>query len=319
MDLQTSPAVSFVVLNWNQPDMTSDCLASLNNQDYKNFRVIVVDNGSSDESVERLRSHFPWAHILSLPENIGYSRANNIGIEHALGHNPDYIFLLNNDTILDTAMLDRLIKVAEETSDIGLVGPTIFYFDQPDLVWSAGATVDWQTGAVCRLRENVRLSPTDDMPCEDVGFLSSCGVCIKAEIFRKIGLLDERFFIYYEEADWSARAHAIGWRSVYVPQAKLWHRVSATMGTTSPATEYYMNRNVLLFITKHLEGWARVSALARATCRNLAAALAYSVKSDAGRRIPNRNARLLALRDAILGRWGRMGPDVAAICYAERR
>jgi GT2 family glycosyltransferase len=131
-------------------------------------------------------------------------------------------------------------------------------------------------------------------------------------------MLDPRFFIYYEESDWCLRAQQAGWRVVYVPQARLWHKVSAAMGTASPATDYYMARNVLLFIAKHQRGLIKVRLMAQVAGRTLLAIAAYTVKPHGGQRIPNRNARLLALCDALLGRWGKMGVDVAAVCYPQK-
>lgn len=144
-------------------------------------------------------------------------------------------------------------------------------------------------------------------------------MCWKRQVIEQVGVLDPRFFIYYEETDWCVRARAAGWRIVYVPQSLLWHRISAAMGTASPATAYYMTRNSLLFLSKHLRGWRRAITLARVGGRDLLAIGAYTFKSHAGARRPNRDARLMALRDALLGRWGRMGQDVAAICYPGRQ
>ncbi len=310
-----SPSVCFVVLNWNQPEMTIDCLNSLAEQAYDKFNVILVDNGSQDDSVVQLRDCFPQITLIDLPENIGYSLANNVGIEVALQQDADYIFLLNNDTIVDADMLAQLVTVAESEPDIGITGPTILYFDESDLIWCAGAGINWRDGGITRLFVNQPMSSVANTNYHDVDFLSSCAVCIKRRVLEEIGLLDGRYFIYYDETDWFARATAAGWRSVFVPQAKMWHRVSATMGTTSPATDYYMNRNVLLFLAKNLRGLPRLSAIMRAAGRNLLTIAAYTIKSHNRQRIPNRNARLLALRDAALRRWGRMGQDVSAVCY----
>lgn len=311
-------SVCFIILNWNQPDMTGDCLVSLAEQDYGNFHVIVVDNGSIDGSADILRERFPWVTIIELPDNIGYSPANNVGIEFALQQKYDYIFLLNNDTVVAPDMLTHLVYVCESESIIGMTGPVILYFDKPELIWSAGAEFDWRNGAVTRSLDGQQASDLDFAAQLDVGFLSSCAVCIKRQVLEEVGLLDERLFIYYEEADWSARASAAGWRSVLVPKARIQHKVSATMGTASPATEYYMSRNGLLFLAKHLKGWRRIASLARAVWRNLIVIAAYTARSHGGARRPNRDARVLALRDALMGRWGRMGQDVAAVCYPGR-
>lgn len=309
------PLVYIIILNWNQLELTLDCLDSLAQQDYPSFQVVVVDNGSTDGSSAMLRERFPGATILEIPENIGYSPGNNVGIKHALEQGADYMFLLNNDTVVDPHMLSHLVTVAESEPGIGMTGPTMLYFDEPEVIWCAGAGVDWRNGATVRLLADQSLSLVEQAACQDVDFISSCAVCIKSCVCHAIGLMDDRYFIYYDETDWFARASAAGWRSVYVPWAKIWHKVSATMGTTSPATDYYMNRNVLLFLAENQRGLARLRSLMLAAGRNLLAVAAYTVKPHGGQRLPHRNARLLALRDAMLGRWGKMGPDVAAVCY----
>lgn len=318
MSALISPSVCFIVLNWNQPDMTGDCLVSLAEQDYGNFHVVVVDNGSEDGSAGLLRERFPWVTIIELPTNIGYSPANNVGIGFALQKRYDYILLLNNDTVVAPDMLTHLVNVCESESSIGMTGPVIVYFEKPELIWSAGAEFDWRDGSITRSLADQSASVIDVATPLDVGFLSSCAVCIKRQVLEEVGLLDERLFIYYEEADWSARASAAGWRSVLVPKARIQHKVSATMGTASPATEYYMSRNGLLFLAKHLKGWRRIVSLARAVWRNLLIIAAYTIKSHDGKRTPNRNARLYALRDSLLSRWGKMGDDVARVCYPNR-
>jgi len=298
--------------------MTGDCLSSLAELDYDNFQVVVVDNGSNDHSAERLRERFPWATIIELPRNIGYSAGNNVGINHALSQGFDFVFLLNNDTVVSPKMLSQVVVQLESKSSIGMAGPLIVYFDQPDLIWSAGAEINWKNGTTRRKLADQPSTVVSANAPSYVEFLSSCAICIRRQVLEEIGLLDERLFIYYDEVDWSIRAAAAGWQSLLVPQATIQHRVSATMGTTSPATEYYMCRNGLLFLSKHLTAWKRVSALTRAVMRDILAITAYTFKSRGGQRIANRDARSYAIRDALLGRWGRMGSDVEHVCYRGR-
>lgn len=318
MTRERGPLVCFVLLNWNQTALTIDCLTSLAQQDYGNFRVLVIDNGSTAGSAGAIRSQFPQVELIELPENIGYSPANNLGIKHALAQKCDYVFLLNNDTTVDSQMLTHLVAVAESDASIGMTGPTMLYYSNPEIIWSAGASIDWRTGAATQLDEGRHLGSIDNAACRDVDYITSCAVCIKKQVFEDVGLMDERYFIYYEEADLSIRASAKGWRSVHVPWARMWHKVSATMGETSPATEYYMNRNAMLFLAKNQQGWPRLRSLMMATSRNLLAVAAYTFESHHGGRLPNRTARLLAIRDAMAGRWGRMGSDVAVVCHARR-
>lgn len=311
------PLAAIIVLTWNQRDLTLDCLASLAEMTYPTDRldVIVVDNGSADGTAEAIRERYTEVIVLENEENIGFAEGNNVGIRHAMEHDADYVMLLNNDTIVDPEMLTHLIDVAESDPKIGIVGPKMLYFDPPDVIWCAGNRIEWERGAaLVRLQAEERDTGKDQAPAE-VDYVTGCGVCLRREVIEEVGMLDPRFFIYYEESDWCLRAHKAGWHVLYVPQARLWHKVSAAMGTASPATDYYMTRNVLLFIALHQRGFYRLKLLAQVALRSLLAIAAYTAKPHGGQRIPNRNARLLALRDAALGRWGKMGPDVTVICY----
>lgn len=140
----------------------------------------------------------------------------------------------------------------------------------------------------------------------------------KREVFERAGLLDEKFFLYFEEVDWCMKVGQAGYRILAAPSSVVWHEVSGTLGTTSPVIDYYMLRNHLRLIGRHWSGARRDYLWSRVVLCNLMTIAAYTVKPHGGRRIPNRNARLLALLDASLGRWGKMGADVAKICYPSR-
>jgi GT2 family glycosyltransferase len=226
--------------------------------------------------------------------------------------------LLNNDTMVDPQLLRVLVALAGANPDVGIVTPVIYYYDEPQRIWCAGAGIDWRAGSVSHRRAG-QIDQHQDSAPQDVDFASGCALCFKRAVIEQIGLIDPRFFIYYDETDWCVRARRAGWRILLAPDGRVWHRISAAMGTTSPATDYYMNRNVVLFVAKNRRGPARLVLVARVWLRNLLTVAAYTVKPHGGRRIPNRNARLLAARDALLGRWGEMGPDVAAVCYPDRR
>ncbi|MER2511537.1 MAG: glycosyltransferase family 2 protein [Nitrosomonas ureae] len=310
------PFVAIIILTWNQRDLTLDCLESLAEMDYPSDRlqIIVVDNGSRDDTVVAIRDLFPYITVLENGDNLGFAEGNNVGIRYALQGPAEYIMLLNNDTVVDAQMLSILLQTAQQDTRIGVVTPKIYYYDDPKRIWCAGASIDWRSGGSIRRQAEQIDSNIDDV-LQDVDFASGCAMCWRRQAIVQIGLLDPRFFIYYEETDWCVRVQRAGWRIVYQPQAHLWHRISAAMGTASPATDYYMTRNLVLFLGKHLHGVPRAASLFRVAVRNLLAIAAYSVKSHHGVRRPNRNARTLALRDAVLGRWGKMGDDVAAVCY----
>jgi GT2 family glycosyltransferase len=351
METGKVPLVYFVVLNWNQAEMTSDCLNSLAKQDYASFQVVVVDNGSKDGSASVLRERFPWVTLLEIPENIGYDLSNNVGIDYAMGQGADYIFLLNNDTEVDAHMLSYLVKAAESDPHIGILGPKLYFFDQPNIIASAGGMIDWRRGEACQLQygvldRNGLLDGTNTMdgapsqiqaipspygekyrysregrtgdPCQ-VDYVISCAVCAKREVVEKIGGLDPRFFIMNEDIDWCVQAARQGYRTMYVPKAKVWHKLSATMGTGSPALIYFITRNDFLFFWKHLGFWSRLSPTLWNLYRAVRTTLAWSLKSEYRGLRRQRIARILAVRDAFLGRTGDMAPDVRAICYPDSK
>lgn len=318
MPSEKSPRVYFVVLNWNQPEMTADCLNSLAEQDYPNFHVVVVDNGSTDGSAAMLRERFPWATVLEIPENVGYSCGNNVGLEYVLERDADYVFLLNNDTEVDPHMLTQLVEVAESNPQIGMVGPTMYCADPPNMIWGGDNWIDWRRARMIRRRfgELDDGSEFQKQPPRDVHYIDTCAVLVKREVIGNIGLMNGDYFINFDDLDWNVRARKAGYRIVYVPAARMWHKVSVTMGLASPATTYYMTRNSLLFFWTHAPGVWKVLAPLQIILGTVRTIGAWTLKTRYHTEIfrRKRDANLLALRDFILGRFGRMGMDVTRAC-----
>lgn len=320
MIAELKPTVVIIVLTWNQRDLTLACLESLKGMDYPQDRleVIVVDNGSGDGTAEAVRAQYPLVVLLENKDNLGFAEGNNVGLRHALRGDAEYIMLLNNDTVVDRDLLRHLLQLMETNETVGIAGPKMLYYDAPDIVWNAGNHIDWRLGGIQRIQGDQRDGEVSEQP-QEVDFITACAILLRRQVINQIGLLDPRFFMYFDETDWCTRARKAGWRILYVPKARIWHKVSATIGVTSPAIDYYMTRNVLLFLVKNRTGiWRALSPLL-AFGRHLLAVLAYTLNSHHGQRIPNRNARLLALRDALLGCWGKMGDDVAQVCYPKRQ
>ena len=312
VDKKSSPSVHFVIINWNQPELT------LSELDYPNFRIVLVDNGSSDDSVALIRQAYPDVILIETGENLGYSAGNNVGIRYAIDHEADYVFLLNNDTVVDKYMLSRMVAAGEAGSSIGMVGPTIYYFDPPDMLWSAVNSIDWARGQIIRHGLNeVWPQATDDAPPQRVDYVDSCAILVKREVIEQIGVLDEAFFINFDDADWNMRARQTGFEITYVPAARVWHKVSAAMGQASPATTYYMTRNSLLFFWKHNRGMTRFKATLYVFARTMRTILAWTFKPKFRDFRVKRNANLYALRDALLGRFGPMGSDVRRVCFGK--
>jgi GT2 family glycosyltransferase len=310
----SQPKVAIIVLNWRKPAETLACLTSLAHIDYRNAQVIVVDNGSGDESVALFRQHFPEVQVLETGANLGYAGGNNVGIRYALEQGAEYICILNNDVTVTPDFLAPLLAVLHQHPDVGVVTPTIAGVKTPDRVWTLGANIDWRAGEVRRLYTDESVSAVQDIDPFEVDVAPGSAELIRQEVFKTAGLLDETFFLYYEESDWCLAVRRAGHRILAVPASVVLHAASSTLGQTSPIIDYYMLRNRLRFISRQWSGLTRWRILGSTVISNLATIAAYTVKSEHGRRLPHRTVRVLALRDAALNRWGEMGPDVAAVC-----
>ncbi len=262
-----------------------------------------MDNGSTDNSVETIRDAFPNIMLVENGENLGYAGGNNVGIRKSLLLAADVICILNNDVVVDNGFLQLLIDVLFETESIGIATPLVINGMNGDLVWAMGAQVDWDTGMVSRVGAGDRVLNQQERRAFEVDAASGAAMLIRREVIEQVGLFDESFFLYYEEIDYSLRAKAAGFRIVAVPRSVVWHKVSASLGIRSPIIDYYMLRNHIRLASLYWKGRRRGAIISRIVARNLGVILAYTFKSHKGARLPNRNARILALRDAAIGRW----------------
>lgn len=263
-----APKVGVVLLNWNSGRLTTACIESLLAMDSKPWRIIVIDNGSSDGSPERIAAAFPAAGILRNEVNLGFAGGSNMGICELLSAGADYIWLLNNDTKVDRGCLAALLGAMETDRGIAAATGKILYSVPADMIWYAGGVLKyWGCTAVHRGARTRDMGQFDQ--AEDVGFISGCCALLRREAVDEVGLLDERFFAYSEDFDWCLRARQLKLRLRYVPQAVLWHEVSASVrkntltssgGTASPLAHYLATRNQLFIIRKHRESVAQAAA-----------------------------------------------------------
>lgn len=247
------PRISIIVLNWNGKQDTLECLDSLAALTYPNFNVVVVDNGSTDDSLARLRS-YDAPHPLTLLEtgrNLGYAGGNNVGTRHALEQGADFVLVLNNDTIVAPDLLGQLLEAAQRTPDAGVFSARIMYFDEPGRVWFDGAS--WNRSSLQmewpgQGEEDCDLDKVD----HDTDYACGAALFFRSEVAHQIGLLDESFFLVWEEVDWCFRARKAGWRNVVVPAAKVWHKIGVSFGSeSSPLRTYFSIRNELLWFSRH--------------------------------------------------------------------
>ena len=249
--------LAVILVNYNGKKYNTACIASLcAAHDIGEMKIIVVDNASQDSSVELLREQYGGeerVELIALDDNYGFSYANNVGIRRAEEWGADYVLLLNNDTEIEPDMLKRLGECAQRHPD-SMIVPKIYYSDDRKRLWSAGGSVS----PVIRKVRHIGLNETDAGQYEqeaDIGFATGCCLFIPMAVIRRAGVLDERFFLYYEDTEYSFRLQKLGIHIYYCPRAVMYHKVGAsTKGADSPLCAYYIARNWLLCNRLHL-GW----------------------------------------------------------------
>lgn len=241
--------VAVIILNWNGGELTARCVQSLEDSDYTECHILVIDNGSTDGSPEALRREFPNITIIRNEDNLGFAGGSNQGIEWALQNGFDYFLLLNNDTIAAPDMISNMVAAAGQQNDTAVLSPKIFFADAPDRLWFALGIGSLWTGIFSNPAYN---SPDDgyDAP-QEMDWMVGCCVLIPRKIAESVGGFDERFFAYCEDVDWSLRCRKAGFRLVFCPGARLWHKVSASGSRQSKVLRHLMTRNHLWTIRKH--------------------------------------------------------------------
>ena len=246
------PKVSIVILNWNQKDLTMACLASLKKINYPNYKIIIVDNASEDNSVSAIKKIFPEITIIKNKKNLGVAGGRNVGIRYIQQKGSDYLLLLDNDTIVDRDFLSEMIKVGENNKGSGILTGKIYFYDQQNKIWCAGGSLNLYKG-------NFALIGYDEVDrgqynnIKEVDHAPGCCLLIKNKVIEEIGLLDENFIQYFgEDTDWCLRAKKKGYKIIYVPKSKIWHRV---IKKTSVSERYWYlkGRNIMLFMRKHAQ------------------------------------------------------------------
>jgi GT2 family glycosyltransferase len=247
--MQQLPMIWTIIINWKCAEETCACLASLT-PTVDPFTVIVIDNGSADGSVELIRARFPAVTLLPISANLGFAKAANIGIAHALAGGADGVLLLNNDT---TVAPDAVVRLAEQlagSDHIGVLSAKVFLTDQPGRLWSAGGVyrdhnaIDLGSGEL----DQGQFDHTQ------LDFVYGCAMLLSARMLYAIGGFDERFFMYYEDVDLCLRARTAGYQVALAPDAHVWHLGSRSTGAKPGLKLYYEARSRQLFYAKHLSG-----------------------------------------------------------------
>ncbi len=240
------PLVSVVIVNWNGKHLLVECLDSLFHQTFKNFEVIVVDNGSRDGSAEYVRSRYPEVTVVGLSMNKGFAGGSNAGIRVASGK---YIALLNNDTRTDPEWLAQLLETAEASPGAGMWASKILSYDKPDLIDNVGLLL-YRDGLARGKGRLERDQGQYDQGGEAL-FPSGCAGLYRRTMLDDIGLLDEEFFAYADDVDLGLRGRIAGWGCIYVPTARVYHRYSSSSSTYSPLKAFLAERNRIWVLLKY--------------------------------------------------------------------
>jgi GT2 family glycosyltransferase len=266
------PSVCALTLNWNRSQDTVECLDTLARQTYPNLRLSVVDNGSSDDSITSIRTRFPQVDLVQSPENRGFAAGANLGLRRALDGGAEHVFLVNNDTLIDKQAVAHLVR--HVGPGVGILAPAIFYAEDQDRIWSAGGRIHPLTLDKYHDTWQPAHAGGEAGP-EDKDFVTGCGMLLTRQFLEEVGLFDERFFMYYEDADLCMRARRAGFRILLVPAAKMWHKVAQSSGGRDSLDErYWMGRSSVIYFRKHARGaqwlailpWRAASAV-RTTAR----------------------------------------------------
>jgi GT2 family glycosyltransferase len=293
------PHVAIIILNWKSWEDTIECLESLYQITYPNYSVIVVDNGSENESIKKIKDYAKGEikvrskyvkfnpknkpiqtfeitnkrsedisnkHDLNKIEkkiinykppkklvlikndkNYGFAKGNNIGIKFALNAlNPEYILLLNNDTAVEPDFLTKMVTAGARNKHAGIIGPRIPYYDRPDRNWFCKGIINWFSINIAYHGEKCEGRNTSN------DYITGCAALIKKEVIKKIGFLNEKLFLYFEDAEYSLRVKDKGYELLVEPEAVVYHKVSATSYTfVLSKAQYYFSRNRLWFVKKY--------------------------------------------------------------------
>ena len=247
------PRVFIIILNWNGWRDTLECLQSVQKINYPNFHILVVDNGSTDESLVEIRRAFPDVALLETGKNLGYAGGNNAGITQALALQAEFVLLLNNDTIVDPNILTAFVEATYAIPAAGIFGAKSYYYSKPDTIWSLGGKWDKDTSEIMFISQGEIDTVASDVQPFEVDYVIGCALFCRAAMIQKLGMMEEAFFLNFEEMDWCYRSRSAGYLSYSVPGAKLWHKVSVSFGgAESPLWKYFMTRNELLWASRHL-------------------------------------------------------------------
>lgn len=291
-----------IVLTWNGREVVQACLESLRPAIDGGHRVVVVDNGSTDETAVLVRSGFPSLELIENGINLGFAAGNNVGIRHALGQGADHIILLNQDATVASDCIDELVAASRRHPDAGTVSAKVFQTCEPERLWFAGATFSTRTGRSLHVGQGEIDRGQFDREREiDRG--CACAMLLTRRMLERVGFLDEELFLYGEEIDLALRERREGFVDLFAPAARAWHRISlAPVEGQHLEQFYYQTRNLLYLLERESPS---PGAIGRARRRaRVAVEMLAGLRGAAGNRWSALRLVLAGLEDAARGRRG---------------
>lgn len=250
---QKYPPVGVVIVNHDLRDSLRETLESFRKVTYPGLRIVVSDNASTDGSQEMVRQEFPEVRLLAHNPEQGYARAASLGMA-SLVDECKYIFSTTNDVIVDPAMIGELVRRAEDDPKIGVIGTKIYFFDRPDVLWHGGARIHPLHGHSYHFgwlrKDSDRYSR--ERECD---FVTGCGFLLRSEALKKVGYFKEDLVFYSEDAELCYRIREGGYKVIYLPGAKMWHKTGTTLAKNRPVQLHYSTRNNLYLLERHRVGW----------------------------------------------------------------
>ncbi|GAA0083796.1 glycosyltransferase family 2 protein [Clostridium sp. CTA-7] len=240
------PLVYIILVNYNGVEDTIECIKSLNKIKYDNYKIVIVDNNSNKKDVEILSKQSGFK-LFTLEENIGFAGGNNVGIEFAMKNKADYVLLLNNDTVVEGDFLCKLVETVESDKNIGAVGGKIFYFDNKEVLWYAGAKINKFNGKT--KHEGVDEVDSEKYSIQkETDYITGCMMLVSRDVLEKVGMMDDSYFLYYEETDWNVRIRHAGYKLIYNPESIIYHKISKSTKSLNYIMVCYYDRNSYYFI-----------------------------------------------------------------------
>lgn len=246
-----APLVWVVVLNWNAFDDTHECLLSLKDVTYSNFHVVVVDNGSSDDSAKQIMANHSETTLVKCETNRGIAAGYNRGIQFALTAGAEYVVVMNNDLIFAPQFLSEMVNTAQNWPKSGIVMPKIYYYDEPEIIWSTGGRTRWMPSNIL-LRDRQKQDGSNLQTEEIIEFAPSCCLLLDRELCQQV-LFDESYFFYYDDWDFCLEARNMGWQIVFSPDSHIWHKVSRSTQNSPKSLRWWkvLGQSCVRYHRKH--------------------------------------------------------------------